>query len=124
MTIVVADDSALARMFIIRCLEMAGVYESTFIEAKDGIEALEKVKTNSPDLLITDLNMPNMDGEDLLATLQADASISVKVIVISSAGDTNRKERLTTMGASAVLPKPVSPAILADCLRSLTLLED
>jgi len=65
-SVIIADDSATARMIIKRCLEVAGVVEGKFYEASDGVEALKLAKENEVDLMVTDLNMPNMDGWALL----------------------------------------------------------
>ncbi len=68
--IAIVDDSATARLFIRRCLEIIGFFEADFIEAENGKDALTKIREEQPDLLITDLNMPLMDGETLLKWLK------------------------------------------------------
>jgi len=67
--VVIADDSQTARMFIRRCLEIVGLAETEFVEADNGREALARIKEAPTDLLVTDLNMPLMDGEMLLMNL-------------------------------------------------------
>ncbi|WP_321368692.1 response regulator [uncultured Desulfuromusa sp.] len=64
--IIIADDSATARMFIKRCLQIIGLGEAEIIEAEHGKEALTAAKAQEVDLLLTDLNMPVMDGETLV----------------------------------------------------------
>ncbi|RMF68905.1 MAG: response regulator [Calditrichaeota bacterium] len=120
-TIVIADDSVAARMIIRRCLEIAGFAQSTFLEAADGAEALELAKSNRVGLLVTDLNMPNMDGRSLLRRIKASPRLTdVPVLVISSAGNEGLTRELKQEGAFDVLNKPVSPANLASILRDLT----
>ncbi len=118
--IVIADDSSTARMFIRRCLEFIGFREATFIEAKDGQEALNQMKNDPPDLLITDLNMPNMDGAALLKRVKASPRLTnLPVLVISSAGNPAKEEELMALGAFAVMSKPPSPANLLAKLQPL-----
>ena len=59
--IVIADDSATARMFIRRCLEIVGCGENAFIEVENGKEALDCMKKEPADIVVADLNMPVMD---------------------------------------------------------------
>ena len=112
--IVIADDSATARMVTKRCLEIAGYHEATFLEAATGAEALEIAKNNQVDLLVTDLNMPEMDGLSLLKRIKASPKLAdLPVLVISSLGNPAKEIELKQRGAFAVLSKPISPASLA-----------
>lgn len=118
--VVIADDSATARMFIRRCLEIVGCTESTFIEAGNGKEALAGLQAAPADLLVTDLTMPEMDGLALLKQIQASPRLNdLPVVVITSAMNPARREELLRCGALAVLEKPVSPAALAEALEPL-----
>jgi len=119
-TIIVADDSSTARMIIKRCLEIAGFGESQMLEARDGTEALELAKKNSVDLLVTDLNMPKMDGRSLLKHVKSSPRLSdLPVLVITSVNNQAKEEELKNMGAFAILGKPVSPAKVAEALEKL-----
>ena len=118
--IVIADDSNTARMFIRRCLEIIGVREATFVEAGNGKEALALVKEAPTDLLVTDLNMPLMDGETLLKWIKGSPRLtSLPVVVISSVLNPAREAELLALGAYAVVRKPVSPASLMAKLKPL-----
>lgn len=120
-TIIVADDSVTARMIIKRCLEIAGLSEATFLDARDGTEALKLAKNNQVDLLVTDLNMPKMDGLSLLKHIKASPRLSeLPVLVISSVSNPAKVEELLGLGASAILGKPVSPAEVAEALENLS----
>ncbi len=124
-SVIVADDSATARMIIVRCLQIAGCASSKFLEAKDGSEALELAKNNPVDLLVTDLNMPNMDGSTLLKHIKASPKLgSLPVLVISSACNEARETDLIEMGAFAVLSKPITPPDLAKLLMKLRQTKD
>lgn len=120
-TILVADDSATARMIIKRCVEIAGLMDAEFIEAEDGKQALKLAREQPVDLLITDLNMPNMDGHSLLKHVKASPKLhDLPVIVISSASNKQIKSDLLGQGAWAVLNKPITPASVAKALGNLS----
>ncbi|XPV76877.1 MAG: response regulator [Desulfovibrio sp.] len=120
MKIIIADDSATARMVIKRCLEIAGCWDAEFLEAENGAQALELALAQNPDLLVTDLTMPEMDGTSLLAAVSSDDSIAhIPVLVITSANNPAKEAELKAKGAFAVLEKPVQPAALADLLAPL-----
>jgi two-component system chemotaxis response regulator CheY len=108
-------------MFIRRCFEIAGWSQADFYEAADGMEALALLRQNAAiDLLVTDLNMPNMDGATLLKTVKEDGGLSkVAVMVITSAGNQAKEAELSALGAFCVLNKPISPAVLVEELGAL-----
>jgi two-component system chemotaxis response regulator CheY len=115
--IVIADDSATARMFIIRCLEIIGLGESEMVEAENGKEALAAAKEKSTDLLLSDLNMPVMDGETLLKWVKASPKLmDMPVVIITSAGNAAKELELMELGALKVINKPVAPPLLMDAL--------
>lgn len=118
--IVIADDSATARMFIRRCLEIIGLGEATLVEAENGREALSLLKEERADLLLTDLNMPVMDGATLLKWVKSSPRLhDLPVLVITSAGNPAKEQELTALGAFGVLNKPISPAVLMEALKPL-----
>lgn len=116
--IIIADDSATARMFIRRCLEIIGLGDAEIVEVEDGKEALAAAKEITPDLLLTDLNMPEMDGETLLKRVKSSPKLcEVPVIVITSAGNPAREAQLLKLGARQVINKPVSPPVMLKALK-------
>ena len=115
--IIIADDSATARMFIKRCLQIIGLGDADIIEAEDGKQALEAAKEETTDLLLTDLNMPVMDGETLVKWVKASPKLcEMPVIVITSAGNPAKEAQLLELGAHRVINKPVSPPVMMDAL--------
>ncbi|MDD2557230.1 MAG: response regulator [Desulfuromonadaceae bacterium] len=118
--IIIADDSGTARMMIRRCLEIIGFNETIFEEAKDGREALALMKKNPPDLLVSDLNMPSMDGETLLQWVKASPKlVNIPVLIISSVTNPAKTAELKKKGAFAVIGKPINPALLNEALAPL-----
>ncbi|MBF0500331.1 MAG: response regulator [Candidatus Riflebacteria bacterium] len=119
--ILIADDSATARMIIRRCLEIAGCSESCFLEAANGEEALAIIRKESIDLLVTDLNMPVMDGKRLLASIKASPKLNgIPVIVVTSLGNPAIEQELMSRGADKVVAKPVSPATMQQAIKTLS----
>jgi two-component system chemotaxis response regulator CheY len=120
-TIIITDDSTTARMITKRCLEIAGFQKSSFLEAKDGEEALQLAKDNPVDLMVIDLNMPKMDGSSLLKHIKSSPRLNhIPVLVISSLISQSKELELKEMGAFATLSKPISPAGLSKILNSLS----
>lgn len=117
--ILIVDDSSTARMFVRRCLEIAGFKNAAFIEVSDGSEALGKMKEEKVDMIFSDLTMPQMDGFALLKAVKSDPLLNnVAVFIISSAGNPATGKRLMEEGATAVLKKPISPSLLLPIVKS------
>ncbi len=118
--VVIADDSALARMFLRRCLEISGLNDAEFVEASDGAEALEKLKEVPTDLLVTDLTMPDVDGLELMRRISASPRLNgTPVLVVTSAGNEAQREELMNLGVVAILSKPINPPVVADALEKV-----
>ncbi|AJF07606.1 response regulator [Geoalkalibacter subterraneus] len=128
--IIIADDSETARMFIKRCLEIIGLRDAQFLEAANGRDALQLAKEQFAkgepvDLLVSDLNMPVMDGVTLLKWVKTSPRlVQLPVLIITSAGNPAKEQELMEQGALAVLNKPVSPANLLKALGSMIDTED
>jgi two-component system chemotaxis response regulator CheY len=104
--ILIVDDSATVRKFVSASLTMQGF---DVIAASDGMDALEKLPSNSFDLVITDLNMPNMDGFELIRSLRENPQYrELPVIILSSLGDSASIETGRALGANSYLMKPFS----------------
>jgi len=120
MRIVIADDSTTARMFVRRCLEIVGFAGVEMLEAENGKEALEIAKHQPTELIITDLNMPVMDGKTLLKWVKANPRLhDIRVVVVSSVSNPAKAEELLKLGAHAVLVKPLAPPALLEVLGDL-----
>ncbi len=105
-TILVVDDSATVRKFVALSLEMQGF---SVVQAADGSDALEKLAQQEVSLVITDLNMPQMDGLELVASLRENPlHKELPVIVLSSLDEVLNKEQLTVLGVQSYLRKPLN----------------
>ncbi len=107
--ILIVDDSVMARSIIRRSLEICGLEEAEIREVANGKEALELLKHQTFDLVITDLNMPVMGGEELLKRMKSSPRLfEIPVAVVSSLGNSVKKNKLIQQYATAVFQKPIS----------------
>ncbi len=119
-TILLVDDATTARMVIKRCFEIAGYHDSKFVEAANGVEAVMAASRHDVDLIVSDLNMPLMDGREFLTKIKADEFLShIPVIMITSSMNEALRDELVGIGAVAVLGKPVSPMIIAETMKGI-----
>lgn len=102
--VVVAEDEALIRMDIVETLREAGF--DVVAEAKDGLEAVELVKLHKPDLLVTDIKMPNLDGLAAAEKLKDD---KVAIVLLTAFSQKELVERANEAGAMAYIVKPFTP---------------
>ncbi|MFO7982859.1 MAG: response regulator [Desulfuromonadales bacterium] len=115
--ILMAEDSASVRMLMTKALAGAG-YD--VIEARDGEEALEHMRSAPFDMLITDLNMPRMDGINLIRTVrQIDGNRFLPIIMLTSEGDEASRQRGRKAGASSWIVKPFKSEQLLQLVRTV-----
>ena len=119
--ILITDDSPAMRQFVRRVIELSGFELSECFEAGDGDQALTLLRTEWVDAILTDINMPGMDGEELLRRLAADELLrGIPAIVISTDATANRIQRLMALGARGYVTKPFRPETLrAELERTL-----
>lgn len=119
--VLIIDDSSTSRMIIQRCVEMSAPEYENFAQAENGMEALAMLREGVKyDLILTDINMPKMDGQTFIKLIKNDASTRViPVIVISSIADAAFVEELKRLGVAAVIKKPVSPAKILEAIGGL-----
>jgi twitching motility two-component system response regulator PilG len=84
-------------------------WQMEFIEAKDGLDGLQKARAHKPDLVISDVRMPGMDGFELTAALRSDRVLhAVPIVLLTSLNDDTSRKKGKLVGASAFLTKPVA----------------
>ena len=111
-TILAVDDSPSIRQMLSFTLKSAGY---TVIEAVDGQEGLEKIKANSIDLIITDQNMPRMDGLTLIKeTRQLDNYAKTPILMLTTESSAEMKSQGKAAGATGWLVKPFDPKNLIE----------
>jgi two-component system chemotaxis response regulator CheY len=107
--LLVVDDSAAIRKILQRVLRQTGMSIGAIYEAGDGQEALTVLETNKVDLILSDINMPKMDGLQLLASLKAsDQWRHIPVIMITTEGGATKVGEAGRLGAAGYVKKPFS----------------
>ena len=117
-TIMTVDDSPSMRMLLRAALTDLG-YQ--VVEAEDGVHALETLAgfdvDDEPDLLITDINMPRMDGFGLIENVRADGRRTLPILVLTTESSDEKKQRARQAGATGWIVKPFHPEKLAAAIR-------
>ena len=115
MKILVADDSRVMRQIVIRTLRQAGYDDHEIVEAEDGADALAKIGSEKPDLVLSDWNMPNMTGIECLQALRASGS-TVPFGFVTSEGSEEMRGRAADAGALFLIAKPFTEETFKDVL--------
>jgi two-component system chemotaxis response regulator CheY len=109
-SILVTDDSSIMRMFLVMSLKR--MLKVKITEAVNGIDALAKLKAGKFDLLLTDMNMPEMNGAELIRYVRIGMNSDLPIVVITTMGEIKDRELGMSLGASGYLTKPVNQAEL------------
>lgn len=119
-TVLVVDDSAAMRAVIQKIVKMSGFEVETFLQAGNGIEALDVLAEQKVDLVLSDINMPTMDGMQLLKKIKVDEVIeALPVVMVSTEGSLERQEEAKNMGADGYLKKPFAPEDVRELLEGI-----
>jgi two-component system chemotaxis response regulator CheY len=119
--LLIVDDSAAIRKILQRVLLKAEMPIGNIHEAGDGVEALAVLKANKINFVLSDINMPNMDGLQLLSRIRAnDAWKSIPVILITTEGSQTKVLEAAHMGATGYVRKPFTPEQINNVLAGLT----
>jgi two-component system chemotaxis response regulator CheY len=116
MRILVVDDSRAMRKIVARTLKQAGFEQHTVVEAENGVQAFESIVASAPDLVLSDWNMPEMNGIDLLQKLRASGNV-VKFGFVTTEGTPQMRELAMQAGALFLIAKPFTPLTFAQTLR-------
>lgn len=113
MSVLIVDDSPLMRSFIRRILTVSGVRTKDVLEAGDGQDALDLMDKSPVDLVLSDINMPRMNGSEMLKRMSATPSMrTIPVIVVSTDATRQRMDTMQQMGAQGYIRKPFQPEAL------------
>jgi len=111
--VLIVDDSPAMRAFVRRVISISGFEMSNCFEASSGVEALELLRNEWVDAILTDINMPEMDGQEFLRRLSQDELLrSIPAIVISTDATSHRIASMTSLGARGYITKPFLPETL------------
>ena len=118
--VLVVDDSATIRQMIKRTMKVAGLNVGEVYEAANGIEALAQLSDHEVAVVLVDINMPTMNGIQLLTRMKETESLrDIPIVIASTEGSTERIEQLKKIGATGYVRKPFQPEQLRDVLTPL-----
>lgn len=116
-TILIVDDSSTMRSVIKRTVQMAEVSVNRFLDAAGGRQALDIMQQEQINLVLADINMPEMDGIEMIEKMHANESTrGIPVIVISTEASTARIRALKDKGVAGYVHKPFSPETIRDMI--------
>lgn len=116
--ILLVDDSRMARRHIRRVLENMGFEDIT--EAENGVEGVELVREQEFDLIVTDYNMPEMDGKEFIQYVREESGqAGVPIMMVTSVSDESRLAGVQQVGVSAICDKPFEPSNIRSVISSL-----
>jgi len=116
--ILVVEDSPTMRQLISFALKRLRGAE--IVEAGDGVEGLKKLNSDTFDLIITDINMPVMDGLKLISLVRRDVKYrNIPIMVITTEGGAEDRERALALGANAYITKPIQAGNVLEVAKSL-----
>lgn len=115
MKVVVADDSRVMRQIVIRTLRQAGYDWWDIEEAEDGADALVKIRASQPDFVLSDWNMPEMTGIDLLKSLRREGN-ETPFAFVTSEGSPEMRAQAEKEGALFLIAKPFTADIFRDTI--------
>ena len=108
--ILIVDDSSVMRKIIERSLRQAGLDQAEVVEAGNGIEALAAVNEGPFDLILSDINMPAMDGIEFLRQLSTiESAKGTPVVMVTTEGSESRVVEAISIGAKGYIRKPFTP---------------
>jgi two-component system chemotaxis response regulator CheY len=111
--ILIVDDSRAMRSFVRRVLDLSGLDVGKCLQAGNGKEALDVLREEWVDVVLTDINMPTMDGEQFVRCLEKDDCLrSIPVLVVSTDRTEGRVQQMLGLGARGYVTKPFLPETL------------
>ncbi len=115
MTVLTVDDSRTMREMLRLALIDQGF---RVVQAEDGVHGLEVLAQEKPDVIVTDINMPRMDGFGFIEEVRSDPTYrGVPILVLTTESDAEKKNRARMAGATGWIVKPFHPVKLVDAIR-------
>jgi len=118
MKILIVDDSRVMRAIVTRTLRQAGYDQHDVVEAANGVEALDQVHNERPDLVLSDWNMPEMTGIELLHSLRSQGT-DVPFGFVTSEGSEEMRARAQSAGAQFLIAKPFTAEAFQELLEPI-----
>ena len=108
--VLIVDDSSTMRAVIKKVIKVSGFNVGRFLEAGDGLEALNVLEKEWVDLVLSDINMPNMNGLELISRMHADEILqSIPVVMVTTESSDEKMKQSKELGAVGYIKKPFLP---------------
>jgi two-component system chemotaxis response regulator CheY len=118
--VLIVDDSATIRQMVKRTMQLAGLDVGDVYEASNGIEALACLAEHDVGVMMLDINMPTMNGMQLLTRMKSNEKLKdIPIVIVSTEGSQQRIQELKANGAFGFVRKPFQPEQLRDVLTPL-----
>ena len=116
--ILVVDDSKVMRDMIVACLR--AIAGTSFVHASSGLEAIERLSLAAFNLMVLDLNMPDIGGIEVLEFVRGQDTLrALPVLIVTTRGDDESRDRVLNMGATGFLAKPFTPDSIIAAVRAI-----
>ena len=120
LNVLVVDDSKVMRSMISKTMHMSGLPVGKIYQAENGQEGLETLKNNWIDLVIADINMPVMNGEEMIIHMKESIETrDIPIMVVSTEGSQKRIDRIVEKGV-VFIHKPFTPEVFCDNIQAIT----
>ncbi len=120
MKLLIVDDSATMRKIIMRGVRQSGFKVDEFLEAGNGKEALQILSSKGADIILTDINMPEMNGLELLEAIRSSGETKdIPVVMITTEGSEEVIEKAKQLGVNGFIRKPFTPETLGATLSNV-----
>ena len=117
-TCLIVEDSPMMRQLLV--FAMSRIKNMGIVEADDGVDALKKLASTKFDIIITDINMPIMDGLKLVKRVRSDPVYKdVPIVIITTEGAEEDRQRALQLGANAYIPKPIQAPQVISTVKEL-----
>jgi two-component system, chemotaxis family, chemotaxis protein CheY len=119
LNVLIVDDSQVMRSLVKRVVSLSGFEFGNIFEAGDGEDALKALDENWIDIVLTDLNMPVMDGIEFLKRIKSSEDFkNIPVIIVSTEGRCDKIQEIMDLGAAGFISKPFRPEDIRDKISS------
>lgn len=123
--VLIVDDSSSMRAIVKKIIKVSGFNVGEFLDASDGKEALKVLADEWVDIVLTDINMPNVNGMELMAEMRKDELLrSIPIVMITTEGSEKKMQEAMDLGASGYVKKPFLPEDIKKTLSSIMGEED
>jgi len=115
--VLIVDDSSTMRAVIKKTIKVSGFNVGQFLEAGDGEQALDVLKDEWVDLVLSDINMPNMNGLELIGRMHADEIMrTIPVVMVTTEAGDDKVKQSKALGAVGYIKKPFQPQDIKNTL--------